>query len=76
MKIADMDQLLENSQRRGLLGFQEERWTIASTGMGKGAAPRSILDLYILLVAAAETKIFYESRKLCELTVFRHAVST
>ena len=39
-------------------------------------ASRSILDLYILLVAAAETTISYESRKLCELTVFRHAVST
>jgi len=35
MKIADKDQSLENSQRRGLLGFQEERWTITSTGMGE-----------------------------------------
>jgi len=43
-------------------------------GYEKGRPGRS--SLCILLVAAAETKISYESRKLCELTVFRHAVST
>ncbi len=50
--------ITRDSQRRGLLGFQDERWTMASTTMGK--ARRTVLDLYILLVIVFETKTSYD----------------
>ena len=57
MKIADMDQSLENSQRRGVAGVLGGAMDNGEYDYGKRAG-RS-LDLYILLAGVPETKTSY-----------------